>query len=178
MFARPAVRTLAFASLRPAWRMYTTEATSPLLLKLKADVKDAMRSKDKERLTVVKSVLSDLVYLEKSPQAPEKVTDSVIQVLIQKSIKRREESIHDFEKAGRSELAAQEQKGIDMLKVYLPQEMTEQEIEAEVRKAIEATGASSAKDVGKVMKELSGMDPARAPKKTVSEVAKRILSSQ
>ncbi|KAG0232538.1 hypothetical protein BGW41_001853 [Actinomortierella wolfii] len=177
MFVRPVSRTLAIAALRPVWRMYTTEATSPLLLKLKADVKDAMRSKDKERLTVVKSVLSDLVYLEKSPQAPEKVTDSVIQTLIQKSIKRREESVRDFEAAGRPEMAAQEQKGIEILKVYLPQEMTEQEIESEVRKAIAATGASSAKDLGKVMKELSSLDPARAPKKTVSDIAKRLLTS-
>ncbi|KAF9363638.1 hypothetical protein BGX34_003680 [Mortierella sp. NVP85] len=159
---------------------YSTEAapSSPqLLLQIKADVKDAMRSKDKQRLAVVKGILSDLTYLEKSPQAPAQVTDSVIQVLIQKSIKRREESIANYKAAGRSEQAEQEQKEIDMLQVYLPKAMTEQEIEDEVRRVIKEQGATSPKDMGKVMKELGSLDPARAPKKTVSDTVKRVLAS-
>lgn len=121
--------------------------------------------------------MSDLTYLEKSPQAPEKVTDSVIQVLIQKSIKRRQESVSNFVAAGRAEQAAQENKEIEMLKVYLPQAMTEQEIEEEVRRVVKEQGATGAKDMGKVMKELGGLDPARAPKKTVSDTVKRVLAS-
>ncbi|KAF9933744.1 hypothetical protein FBU30_004545 [Linnemannia zychae] len=179
MFARSSL-VRPFAAASRACFMYTTEAapaTPQLLLRIKADVKDAMRSKDKERLAVVKGILSDLVYLEKSPQAPEKVTDSVIQVLIQKSIKRREESVLNYEAAGRPEQAAQENKEIEMLKIYLPKAMTEQEIEEEVRRVVKETGATSAKDMGKVMKELGSLDPARAPKKTVSDTVKRVLAS-
>ncbi|KAF9174438.1 hypothetical protein BGX20_011257 [Mortierella sp. AD010] len=177
MFARTFTAARALAQVRSsaagssARLFYTTEAapaTPQLLLRLKADVKDAMRAKDKERLAVVKGILSDLTYLEKSPQAPAQVNDSVIQVLIQKSIKRREESILNYKNAGRPEQAAQEQKEIEMLTVYLPSAMTEQEIEEEVRKVIKEQGATGPKDMGKVMKELGGLDPARAPKKTLA----------
>jgi uncharacterized protein YqeY len=118
-----------------------------------------------------------LTYLEKSPQAPAQVTDSVIQVLIQKSIKKREESIIDYKAAGRADQAEQEQQEIELLKVYLPTAMTEQEIEDEVRRVIKEQGATSPKDMGKVMKELGTLDPARAPKKTVSDTVKRVLAS-
>jgi len=121
--------------------------------------------------------LSDLTYLEKSPQAPAEVTDSVIQVLVQKSIKKREESVLSFQSAGRVDQAAQETKEIEMLRVYLPKAMTEQEIEEAIRKAIQEQGATSVKDLGKVMKELGSLDPARAPKKSVSDMVKKILSS-
>ncbi|KAF9361973.1 hypothetical protein BGX26_008145 [Mortierella sp. AD094] len=186
MFARTFTAARALAQVRSsaasssARLFYTTEAapaTPQLLVRLKADVKDAMRSKDKERLAVVKGILSDLTYLEKSPQAPAQVNDSVIQVLIQKSIKRREESILNFKNAGRAEQAAQEQKEIEMLTVYLPKAMTEQEIEEEVRKVIREQGATGPKDMGKVMKELGGLDPAKASKKTVSDTVKRVLAS-
>ncbi|KAF9904144.1 hypothetical protein EC991_002979 [Linnemannia zychae] len=179
MFARSALAR-PFAAASRACLFYTTEAAPAapqLLLRIKADVKDAMRSKDKERLAVVKGILSDLTYLEKSPQAPPKVTDSVIQVLIQKSIKRREESVLSFQAAGRADQAAQENKEIEMLKVYLPQALSEQEIEAEVRRVVKEQGATGAKDMGKVMKELGGLDPARAPKKVVSDTVKRVLAS-
>ncbi|KAG0254577.1 hypothetical protein BG011_005653 [Mortierella polycephala] len=174
LFTRPltrAARTCAF---------YTTEAapaTPQLLLRIKADVKDAMRSKDKERLAVVKGILSDLTYLEKSPQAPAQVTDSVIQVLIQKSIKRRQESVLSFTDAGRPDQAQQERKEIEMLKVYLPQAMTPQEIEDEVRRVVKEQGATGSKDMGKVMKELGSLDPAKAPKKDVSDMVKKVLAS-
>ncbi|KAG0205620.1 hypothetical protein BGX28_002779 [Mortierella sp. GBA30] len=184
MFSRTFSRTLTHsrlsASTLRACLFYTTEAApaSPqLLLRIKADVKDAMRSKDKERLAVVKSILSDLTYLEKSPQAPSQVTDSVIQVLIQKSIKRRQESVESFQNAGRADQAAQELKEIDMLKVYLPKAMSEQEIEQEVRRVVQEQGATSPKDMGKVMKELGSLDPAKAPKKTVSDMVKKVLAS-
>ncbi|KAF9206563.1 hypothetical protein BGZ49_002232 [Haplosporangium sp. Z 27] len=186
MFARTFTAARTLTQARPsitglgARLFYTTEAapaTPQLLTRLKADVKDAMRAKDKERLAVVKGILSDLTYLEKSPQAPAQVNDSVIQVLIQKSIKRREESISNYKSAGRAEQAAQEQKEIDMLNVYLPKAMTEQEIEDEVRKVIAEQGATGPKDMGKVMKELGGLDPAKAPKKTVSDTVKRLLAS-
>lgn len=121
--------------------------------------------------------MSDLTYLEKSPQAPAEVTDSVIQILVQKSIKKREESVLSFQSAGRADQAAQETKEIEMLKVYLPTAMTEQEIEEAIRKVIQEQGATSVKDLGKVMKELGSLDPARAPKKTVSDMVKKILSS-
>ncbi|KAF9432202.1 hypothetical protein BGZ76_011133 [Entomortierella beljakovae] len=186
MFARTFTATRALSQLRTsvssssARLLYTTEATpaTPLLLtRIKGDVKDAMRAKDKERLAVVKGILSDLIYLEKSSQAPEKVTDSVIQVLIQKSIKRREESILNYKTAGRPEQAAQEQREIEMLTVYLPKAMTEQEIEDEVRRVVKEQGATGPKDMGKVMKELGGLDPAKAPKKAVSDAVKKILAS-
>ncbi|KAI1318845.1 hypothetical protein EDD11_005691 [Mortierella claussenii] len=186
MFARTFTFSRTLAHARPSTAVsktclyYSTEAAPvipQLLARIKGDVKDAMRAKDKERLAVVKGILSDLTYLEKSPQAPAQVTDSVIQVLIQKSIKRREESILSYKTAGRAEQAAQEQKEIDLLTVYLPKAMTEQEIEEEVRRVVKEQRATGQKDMGKIMKELGSLDPARAPKKAVSDTVKRVLAS-
>ncbi|KAG0339503.1 hypothetical protein BG004_006786 [Podila humilis] len=178
MLARTALRSFTRHSTR-ATLLYTTEAAAPvapLLLRIKADVKDAMRAKDKERLAVVKGILSDLTYLEKSPQAPAQVTDSVIQQLIQKSIKRRQEAAMSFTDGGRQDMADQENREADMLKVYLPTAMTSDEIEAEVRRVIKEQGATSVKDMGKVMRELGSLDPAKAPKKDVSDMVKKVLS--
>ncbi|KAF9897816.1 hypothetical protein BX616_004933 [Lobosporangium transversale] len=190
MFARTFTLTRSLAHIRPtvatsrAIQFYSTEApgaaaaaAAPLLIRLKADVKNAMRAKDKETLAVLKGILSDLTYLEKSPQAPAQVTDSVIQVLIQKSIKRREEAILNFKASHREQEAANEQKEIETLMVYLPKAMTEQEIEDEVRRVVKEQGATGPKDMGKVMKELGGLDPARAPKKVVSDTVKKVLAS-
>lgn len=120
--------------------------------------------------------MSDLTYLEKSPQAPAQVTDSVIQQLIQKSIKKRQEAALSFAGAGRQDMADQENKEAEMLKVYLPQAMTSEEIEAEVRRVVKEQGATSVKDMGKVMKELGSLDPAKAPKKDVSDMVKKVLA--
>ncbi|KAG0322177.1 hypothetical protein BGZ99_003443 [Dissophora globulifera] len=179
MFARTSTFTRSFTQPRftSALSRAATPATSALLVRIKGDVKDAMRAKDKERLAVVKGILSDLIYLEKSPQAPEKVTDSVIQVLIQKSIKKREESIANYKAAGRAEQADQEQREINVLTVYLPKAMTEQEIEDEVRRVVQEQGATGPKDMGKVMRELGALDPAKAPKKAVSDMVKKVLAS-
>ncbi|ORX90632.1 GatB/YqeY domain-containing protein [Basidiobolus meristosporus CBS 931.73] len=134
-----------------------------------------MRNKERTRLSVVKSILSDITYAEKA-QGKSIKSDSEIAVLIQSAIKKRRESIASFESAGRSDLASNETEEVEILQKYLPEQLSEREIEAEVLKAIKETGAQSVKDIGKVMKAIQ-LDPAVAPKSLVAELVKKVLAS-
>ncbi|CAG8469780.1 13008_t:CDS:2 [Ambispora leptoticha] len=149
----------------------------PLLTKLKSDVKDAMRSKDKGKLNVIKGLLSDITYASKSADSTSTFpsTDAEICAIIQRAIKRRQESIDQYSNANRADLASAEQTELEILQTYLPPQLSDQEIEDEVKKVISSVGASSVKDLGRVMKEVK-LDSSRAPKKRISEVVKRLLS--
>ncbi|CAG8451633.1 6561_t:CDS:2, partial [Ambispora gerdemannii] len=149
----------------------------PLLAKIKSDIKDAMRSKDKGKLNVVKGLLSDITYASKSANSTNTIpsTDADICTIIQRAIKRRQESIDQYSAANRTDLASAEQTELEILQTYLPPQLSDQEIEDEVKKVLSSVGASSVKDLGRVMKEVK-LDPSRAPKKRISEVVKRLLS--
>lgn len=147
-----------------------------LYTRLKSDVKTFMRSKTQPDLNVIKGILSDITYASKAtPNARESNTDADISVLIQRAIKRRQESATQYRAGGRVDLAEAEETEVTVLQRYLPEQMSEEEIEAEVRKIVEKVGAKEPKDLGRVMKEWS-VDGARAPKKVVSEVAKKVLN--
>ncbi|CAG8471603.1 8799_t:CDS:2 [Scutellospora calospora] len=161
-------------------RFYSTnEATdSYLLTRLKNDLKDAMKNKDRLKLNVVRGLLSDITYASKSPSAKSfSASDNEIYKTINRAIKRRQESIDKFTLANRLDLVENESSELSLLNSYLPQQMSEHEIELEVVKVIDQIGSDDAgiKDLGKVMKELN-LDNSRAPKKIVVEVVKKVLS--
>ncbi|KAK9717049.1 hypothetical protein K7432_006459 [Basidiobolus ranarum] len=157
-------------------RNYSSEVSvDGLFVQIKNDMKSFMRNKERTKLAVVKSIISDITYAEKAQGKPVK-SDSEIAVLIQSAIKKRKESIASFESAGREDLAVNEKEEVDILQSYLPEQLSEREIEAEVLKAIKDTGAQSVKDMGKVMKQIQ-LDPAVAPKSVVAELVKKILAS-
>ena len=117
--------------------------------KITEDMKTAMRAKETARLGTVRLLLSAM----KQKEVDERVvlTDADILAIIDKMVKQRRESIAQFEKAGRNDLADVEKAEIAVLSAYLPQQLSEAEVAAAIAAAIAETGASGAKEMGKVM---------------------------
>jgi uncharacterized protein YqeY len=159
--------------LRIAYKRFSTATTNDLQLKLKEQLKQSMRQKDKLSVNVIKSVLADIVNEEKS--GIEKKM-GIVQ-LIQKGIKRRNDSIDQFRLAKRDDLAEQELLERQVLESFLPTQMTKDEIRTKVVEIQERIQANGLSDLGKMMKMLNEeLDPAVAPRKTISEIAKQVLS--
>ncbi len=133
----------------------------------------------KDRDSVKSSTLSFLraqmknVLIEKRA---ENLKDEEVVAVIKKQIKQRQDSIQQYEKGGRQDLAGKEAVELAILKDYLPEEMSEQELEGVVTAAIEEAQADSMKDMGKVMKIIADKVQGKADNKLVSELVKRAIS--
>jgi uncharacterized protein YqeY len=117
--------------------------------RLTEDMKTAMRAADKERLGTVRLALAAI----KQREVDERITldDGQVLAVLAKMIKQRREAITQFQSGGRADLVSKETAEIAVLQQYLPAQMSESEIDALIREAIQATGAASIKDMGKVM---------------------------
>jgi uncharacterized protein YqeY len=146
---------------------------SPLLTTLKDAQKDAMRSKDKLSLGTIRMALAAVKQREVDERIELNDTD-VLQILT-KMVKQRQESIAQFEKGGRQDLADVEKTEIEVLKRFLPQALSEDEVQAIVDKAITESGASSMQDMGKVMGMIKGQLQGRADMGKVSGIIKAKL---
>lgn len=144
--------------------------------KINQDLKDAMRSGDKTRLTVVRSIRALILEYEKSGTDKELTPESEISML-GTAAKKRKDSIEQFRNANRLDLAEIEEAELKILMDYLPQQMNEQEIKVEVARLATQINAISKKDFPKlmplVMKELKG----KADGKTVKSVVDNLLAS-
>lgn len=144
--------------------------------RIQDDLKTAMKAKDTVALAALRALKAAMTNasIEKAGLGTP-LDDSEITALIRKQIKQRQDSIEQFEKANRAELAANEAAEIRILEQYLPAPLTPEEIAAAVAQAIADTGASGKADMGKVMKLLQERTGGRADGKTLSqEVAKRL----
>jgi uncharacterized protein YqeY len=121
----------------------------PLREQLNEDIKTAMKAREQEKLATLRLMLSAV----KQREVDERITldDAGVIGVVEKMIKQRRESIAQFEKGGRQELADREKAEIAVLEGYLPQQLSQAEVEAIVAEAIASTGAKSAADMGKVM---------------------------
>ena len=142
--------------------------------KLLEDLKEAMKEKNVIRKNVVQMVRAAILQVEKPKQI--EVTDEQIVEIIAKEAKKRKDSIADYEKSGRQDLLDQIKQEIAILEEYLPEQLSEQEIEEKVKAIITNLGASSMKDMGKVMKTAKEELGASADGKTINEIAKKLLS--
>lgn len=142
--------------------------------KILDDFKKAMKDKDALKVSTLSFLRSELknAAIDKRKQA---LDDTEAIAVIKKQIKQRQDSIDKFKQGSRQDLADKEAKELEILKSYLPQEVSEEEIKAAVEEAIKKTGASSAQDMGKVMKELLSKFSGRADNKLVSEIVKARL---
>ncbi|GMU62291.1 MAG: aspartyl-tRNA amidotransferase subunit B [Myxococcaceae bacterium] len=142
--------------------------------RLDADLKDAMRAKDQLKLDTIRAVKSAIKYKEVEGEA--KVLDeaAIIGVLTG-MVKQRRDSIEEFTKAGRTELADKEAKEIAILQVYLPRQLTLAELSSEVAKAVTEAGAKSIKDLGSVMKIITPRLKGQAEGKAISDEVKAQL---
>ena len=138
------------------------------------DMKAAMRAKDGQRLSAVRLLLAAMKQKEVDERV--ELADADVLSIIDKMVKQRRESIAQYEKAARADLAAQEQFEIGVLSAYLPQQMTEAEVEAAVAAAIAESGAASVKDMGKAMALLKPRLAGKADMGKVSALLKSKLS--
>lgn len=141
--------------------------------KLKQDMIDAMKSKDKERLTVIRLVKAamDLEHIDRKRE----INDDLLIDVVNKQIKMRRDSIVEFEKGNRQDLVDKTQSEIDMLMVYLPEQLSEDEVVKIIEEIFEEVKPSSQKDMGKVMKEATVKLKGKADMKMVSEIIKNKL---
>ena len=133
---------------------------------IQTDITAAMRGGDALRRDVLRMAANAAYNVEKRNQRP--LTEGEYVAVLTREVKTRRESVDAYTKAGRDDLAAKEQAEIDILSGYLPESLSEAEIDALVAEAIRATGATSARDLGKVMGWLSPKTRGRADGKVVS----------
>ena len=137
------------------------------------DMKSAMRASDKERLSTIRMVQAAI----KQREVDERIAldDAQVLAVLEKMVKQRRESIAAFEQGGRADLADKEKAEIQILAAYLPEQLTEAEVDALIQSAIAETGAASMKDMGKVMGAVKAKAAGRADMGAVSARIKAAL---
>ncbi len=142
--------------------------------KIASDFKESMKARDEVRTRTVSFLRSELKYcaIEKKK---DKLDDGDVVAVLKKLIKQRQDSIEQFEKGGRQDLVQKERQELDILKKYMPQELSEAEVAGIVDEVVAATGAQSMKDMGKVMKEAMIKAQGRADSKCLSELVRKRL---
>lgn len=144
--------------------------------RIDADLKDAMRSKNELTTSVLRMLKSSIKYKEVEPGATGPLDEPAIQQVIGTLIKQRRDSADQFKTGGRADLAEKEESEISVLQKYLPQQLTPDELAAEVQAAIAAVGAQGPKDMGPVMKAVQPKVAGRAEGRAVSEAVKTALA--
>src|SRR5512135_1465296 len=141
--------------------------------KIDADTKDALKSGAKEKLSTLRMLNAAL----KNKQIDKRraLTDEEVVETVRSLIKQRRDSVEQFAKGGRQDLVDKETAEIGVLEMYLPQQLSREELEVMVRDAVTRTAAQGAKDMGKVMKALIPLIGGRADGKLVSELVKNAL---
>ncbi len=143
--------------------------------KILNDYKEAMKAKDALKSSVLSFLRAELINVAMAKKK-KGLDDNEVIAVIRKQIKGRQDSIAQFKQGNRLDLAEKESKEWEILKTYLPQEMSTDEIKKIIEETIAATGASSMKDMGKVMRELNSKVAGRADAKLVSDLVKQKLS--
>ena len=147
---------------------------SALKQRITDDMKAAMKDGDKARLGVIRLILAALKQIEVDERI--ELDDARVLAILDKMVKQRRDSIAQYESAGRTELAEQEKLEIGIIQDYLPQQLSEEEIAALIDEALAATGASSMKDMGKLMGWLKPKLQGRADMGAVSARIKQRLA--
>lgn len=141
--------------------------------KIRADMTAAMKAQEKDRLSTIRMLQSALK--NEQINAGHELSDEEAMTVIRKAVKQRQDSIEQYTNAGRAELAEKERAEMELLKTYLPAELSDDELEAGLREIVASTGAQSKKDLGKVMKEASARYKGRADGKKIQEIVSRLL---
>jgi len=144
--------------------------------KILNDYKEAMKSRDTLKSSVLSFLRADMLN-QATAKKKDKLDDSEIIVVIKKQIKQRQDSIEQFTKGNRIEMAEKEKKESEILKSYLPPELSIEQIKALIEEAVVSTGASEIKDMGRLMKELTVKIAGGADGKLVSDLVRQRLSN-
>jgi uncharacterized protein YqeY len=148
-------------------------AMAALTEKVRADMTAAMKAQEKDRLSTLRMLQTALK--NEQINVGHDLSDEEAMTVIRKAMKQRQDSIEQYTNAGRTEAAEKERAEMELLKTYLPAELSAEELEAGIREIIAGTGAQSKKDLGKVMKEATARYKGRVDGKKVQEVVSRLL---
>lgn len=146
-----------------------------LLDRLTQEIKSAMLARDADRLSTLRLLKSAIGYVQIERKTDE-LSDSDVIAVIQKEIKKRRDSVEQYDKGGRPELAAREKQEITVLESFLPQPLSPDELEQLIRAVIQETGATSRKEMGAVIKTVQTKAAGRADGKSISAIVSRLLS--
>ena len=144
--------------------------------RLMADLKDAMRSQDIHRRDAIRMVRAAIA--NKEIDLHREVTDAEVEQLISQEVKRREEALDMFRKAGREDLIAKEQTELQILQSYLPEQLSPEEIERVVRSIVAELGASDRSQMGPVMRRAMEELRGRADGRLVNEIVRETLNKE
>jgi uncharacterized protein YqeY len=147
-----------------------------LFEQISEDIKSAMKARDKVRLETLRNIKKVFLEAKTAPGANDTLDDADALKIIQKLAKQGRESAATFAQQNRQDLADAEMAQVAVIEEYLPRQLSEEEIEAEVREIIAATGASTMKDMGRVMGLASKKMAGKADGRMISTVVKRLLS--
>ena len=139
------------------------------------DMKSAMKAGEKDRLKVVRLIMAAIKQVEVDKRV--ELDDAGVLSVLEKMVKQRRDSVEQFEKGGREDLAAIERDEIEVLQAYLPEQLSADEIAALVDEVIAATGAESIRDMGKVMGQIKAKAAGRADMGAVSATVKERLNA-
>lgn len=142
--------------------------------KLLEDLKEAMKEKNEIKKNAIQMVRAGILQIEKDKGI--ELSDEQIIDVIAKEVKKRKDSIADYEKGGREDLVKQIKEEITYLEKYLPEQLSKEEIDKIVKEVIKETGATTIKDMGKVMKSAKEKIGAQADGKTINEVVRENLA--
>lgn len=142
-----------------------------------ADIKKAMLARNKEELEALRSIKSMILLSETEKGGSGDLAADVENKLLMKAAKQRKESAEIFEKEGRVDLAAKENLQLEIISRYLPKQLSEEEIAAEIKNIIAQVGAKGPQDMGKVMGVASKSLAGKADGRMISEVVKKLLAS-
>ena len=142
--------------------------------RLGQEIKAAMLAKNADRLSVLRMLKSTLGYVQ-IERKTERLPDPEVVAVVQKEVKKRRDSMAQFEQGGRPELAEKERQEVTILESFLPAPFTPEELETLVRAAIQELGATSKKDMGPVIKAVQTNAAGRADGKTISSLVGRLL---
>lgn len=140
---------------------------------IRADMTEAMKARAAEKLSTIRMLQSAIK--NEQINVGHELSDEEAMSVIRKAVKQRQDSIEQYTKGNRPELAAKEAAELEVLKSYLPPELGDDELEAGIREIVASTGAQSKKDMGKVMKEASARYKGRADGKKLQEIVSKLL---
>lgn len=141
---------------------------------LKEDLKQAMRDKDSDTLNVLRGILSTVKNL--ALEAKEELSDVEVVSAIKRDVKKLQDALKDFTEAARKDLVEKTQAEIDILKGYLPPEMSDEDLEKEVRAALDESGITEASDLGKAMGAVMQKLAGKADGGRIREMVQKILN--
>jgi len=148
--------------------------SSPLLTQLLADIKDCMKTGQKDRLSCLRLLHSDIKKV--SIDSHQEISDEIILDVLAKSLKQRQDSLQAFQAGNRADLVEQAQNEITWIKNYLPQQLSQAELTSLVQETLAQLGATSKKDMGRVMAALSAQTKGRADGKILSQLVSQLLT--